>query len=123
VKCLKFISKQLTIFDITELRNSRVRILIVVYQFNEDTGEFEEVEIKENVPLFELLDSSKILIFVDGHSKRVWIWEGQNTSTRTKFICAQEASKVRDKHDISYAISSVNDGDETVAFKVFIGLV
>ena len=97
--------------------------MIFVYQFNEDVGEFEGVEIEENVPLFELLDSSKVLLFVDAHGKRVWIWEGKNTSTRTKFICAQESSKVRDKHDISFAISSVNDGDETVAFKVFLGLV
>ncbi|MFX1476855.1 MAG: hypothetical protein ACFFCI_01870 [Promethearchaeota archaeon] len=97
--------------------------MIFVYQFNEDLGKFEEVEIKENVPLFELLDSSKILLFVDVHGKRVWIWEGKNTSIRTKFICAQEASKIRDRHDISFSISSVNDGDETVAFRVFIGLV
>ncbi|MFW9867686.1 MAG: hypothetical protein ACFFEN_16445 [Candidatus Thorarchaeota archaeon] len=97
--------------------------MIFVYQFNEDIGKFAEVEIKENVPLFELLDSSKVLLFVDVHDKRVWIWEGKNTSTRTKFISAQEASKIRDKHDISFSISSVNDGDETVAFKVFIGLV
>ena len=97
--------------------------MIFVYQFNPESEEFEDVEIKENVPLFELLDSNKILLFVDYHEERVWIWEGQNTSTRTRFICTQEAPKVRDRHDISFTISSVDDGDETAAFKVFVGLL
>jgi hypothetical protein len=97
--------------------------LIIVYQFNKDLGEFEEVEVKENTPLFELLDSEKILLFVDIHDKKVWMWEGKNTSTRTKFISAQEALKIRDKHDITFTISSVDDGDELAAFKIIVGLL
>jgi hypothetical protein len=97
--------------------------LIILYQFDNSTGGFEEVEIKENIPLFDLLDSDKILIFVDMHGEKVWMWEGKNTSTRMKFISAQEAPKIRDKHDMTFTISSVDDGDETAAFKILVGLV
>ncbi|MHA2037962.1 MAG: hypothetical protein ACW972_07565 [Promethearchaeota archaeon] len=97
--------------------------MIILYQFDNSTGGFEEVEIKENIPLFDLLDSDKILIFVDMHGEKVWMWEGKNTSTRMKFISAQEAPKIRDKHDMTFTISSVDDGDETAAFKILVGLV
>ena len=97
--------------------------MIILYQFDNDTGGFEEVEIKENTPLFEILDSDKILLFVDQHDKRVWMWEGKNTSTRMKFISAQEAPNIRDKHDLAFTLSTVDDGDETAAFKIIVGLL
>jgi len=97
--------------------------LIILYQFNNDLGGFEEIENKENNPLFDLLDSDKVLLFVDTHGKKVWMWGGKNTSTRMKFISAQEAPKIRDKHDMTFTISSVDDGDETAAFKILVGLL
>ncbi|MFX1375894.1 MAG: hypothetical protein ACFFA0_08800 [Promethearchaeota archaeon] len=97
--------------------------MIFLYSLNKELGEFEEIEIKENTPLFELLNSEKILLFVDVHEGRVWVWEGKNTSTRMKFISAQQAPKIRDKHDLAFKISSVDDGDETAAFKILVGLL
>jgi len=97
--------------------------LIFVYQFKEELEDFEEVEVKENVALFELLDSDKILLFVDMNNNKVWTWEGANTPTRMKFISARAAPHIRDKHDITFTISSVDDGDETAAFKITVGLV
>ena len=97
--------------------------MIFVYKFNEELQEFEVIEIEENVPLFELLDSDKILLFVDVHSEKVWVWQGQNTSTRMKFISAQDAPKIRDKHDLAFTLSSVDEGDETAAFKILVGLI
>ena len=97
--------------------------MIFVYKFNEELEEFEGIEIKENVPLFELLDSDKILLFVDVNNEKVWVWQSQNKSTRMKFISAQEAPKIRDKHDIAFTISSVDEGDETAAFKILVGLI
>ncbi|MFW9828446.1 MAG: hypothetical protein ACFFEY_12720 [Candidatus Thorarchaeota archaeon] len=97
--------------------------MINLYQFNEELENFEEFDIEENIPLFELLDSDKILLFVDSHNKKVWIWEGENVSPRMKFISAQIATKIRDKHDITFSISSVDEGEETAAFKILVGLV
>ncbi|MFX0000014.1 MAG: hypothetical protein ACFE9Q_07715 [Candidatus Hodarchaeota archaeon] len=97
--------------------------MIFVYQFKEELEDFEKLEVKENVPLFELLDSDEILLFVDVHNKKVWIWEGKNTNTRMKFISAQAAPHIRDKYDITFSISTVDEKEETVAFKVLVGLV
>lgn len=97
--------------------------MISIYQFNKELGDFEETELIENVPLFELLDSNKILLFVDAHEKNVWVWQGENTSTRMKFVSSQTALHIRDKHDISFMIHSIDEGEETAAFKIFVGLV
>ncbi len=97
--------------------------MIVVYQFNEESEDFKELEFKENVPLFELLDSNKILLFVDNHNRKVWIWEGKNTNPRMKFVSVQAAHNIRDKHDVSFTITSVDDNQETAAFKILVGLV
>ncbi len=96
--------------------------MIFVYELNNQLEEFEELKIEENVPLFELLNSNKILLFVDAHNQKVWEWQGRNTSTRMKFITTQLVSNIRDKHDIAYTISTVDEGEETVAFKIMIGL-
>ena len=97
--------------------------MIFVYQFKEELEDFEKIEVKENVPLFELLDTDKILLFVDVHNNKVWIWEGKNTTTRMKFISARTAPYIRDKHDISFTITSVDEKNETAAFKILIGLI
>jgi len=97
--------------------------LISVYQFNKDLGEFEEFESHQNVPLFELLDSEKILLFVDSHEGKIWVWQGKNTTTRMKFVSAQVAPHIRDKHDLMFTINSVDENEETIAFKLLVGLV
>jgi hypothetical protein len=97
--------------------------LIFIYQFIEELEDFEELEIKENVPLFELLNSNKILLFVDSHNSKVWIWEGKKTNPRMKFISARVAPHIRDKHDTTFTITSVDDGEETAAFKILVGLL
>lgn len=97
--------------------------MVFIYQLNKELGDFEELEKKENVPLFELLDSNKILLFVDTHEKNVWVWQGENASTRMKFVSSQTAPHIRDKHDISFMIHSIDEGEETAAFKIFVGLV
>ena len=38
---------------------------LIVFQFNDQLGEFEELEIEEDVPLYELLDPDFVLLFVE----------------------------------------------------------
>ena len=96
--------------------------MINVYRLNSQLNDFEELEIHENIPLFEFLDSNKILLFVDKHNQKLYIWQGKNTSPKMKFITTQLAPKVRDQHDISYLITTVDEDEETVEFKVMLGL-
>lgn len=94
---------------------------IIVFQFNDQIGEFQELEIEEDFPLHELLDSEFILLFVDPKRYRVWIWHGAETTTRMKFIAAKLAPSIRDRYGIAFRISAVDEGNEILDFKVMIG--
>ena len=95
---------------------------ILVFQFNDELSEFQELELEEDVQLYELLDSDFILLFVDFKRYRVWIWQGNNVTTRMKFISARLAPSIRDRHGIAFKITAVDDGNETDVFKVMVGL-
>ena len=101
-----------------EIEEEKLRI----YQFNDKLGEFEELEIEEDLPLHELFDSDFILLIVDPTYYRVWLWHGANTTTRMKFIAAKIAPKIRDRYGIAYKITAVDEGDETKAFKITSGV-
>ena len=95
---------------------------ILVFQFNDQLGEFQELEIEEGLSLHELLDSDFILLFVDPKRYRIWIWQGSNVTTRMKFISAKIAPSIRDRHGIALKITAVDEGIETSAFKAMVGL-
>ena len=60
---------------------------------------------------------------MDSHNSKVWMWEGENTNPRIKFISVRAAPHVRDKHDTTFTITSVDEGEETAAFKILVGLI
>lgn len=95
---------------------------LLVFQFNDKLGEFEELEIEEDLPLYQLFDSDFILLFVDPKYYRVWLWHGSNTTTRMKFIAAKIAPKIRDRYGIAYKITAVDEGNETKSFKIVAGI-
>jgi hypothetical protein len=99
----------------------RVDQSIIVYQFNDQIGDFEELIIDPDVNLTDLLDDDFILLFIDPKHYRVWLWHGWNTTTRMKFIAAKMAQPIRDKHGIAYKITAVDQDNETRAFNVMIG--
>ncbi|MHA1803443.1 MAG: hypothetical protein ACTSU4_02790 [Promethearchaeota archaeon] len=95
---------------------------MLVFQFNDQRDEFQELEFKEDMPLYELFDPEFILLFIDPKRYRVWIWHGSNTTTRAKFVAAKLAPKIRDRFGIAYKITTVDEGDETLGFKIAVGL-
>lgn len=64
------------------------------------------------------MDSSFIFLFVDFNRYRVWIWQGANTTTRIKFISAKRALNIRDRYGTTFRITTVDEGNEPVGFKV-----
>lgn len=94
----------------------------IVFQFNDEIQGFQELEIEKDVQLYDLLDSDFILLFLDSKRYRVWIWHGNNVTTRMKFVAAKMAPKIRDQYAIAYKITAVDEGDETMAFKIMTGL-
>ena len=105
-------------FKLPEIEVEKLRI----YQFNDKLSDFEELEIEEDLPLYELLDPDFILLVVDPTAYRVWLWHGANTTTRMKFIAAKIAPKIRDRYGIAYKITAVDEGNETTGFKISSGL-
>ena len=99
-----------------------IRKLMVIFQFNDQLGEFEELEVEQDIELVELLDPDFVLLFVDPKHFRVWIWHGSNTTTRMKFIAAKIAPTIRDRYGIGFRITAVDEGNETLGFKVIMGL-
>ena len=91
---------------------------IIVFQYNDQLNEFQELELDEDIEIHELLDPDFILLFIDPSRYRVWIWHGSNTTTRMKFIAAKLAPSIRDRFGIGFKISAVDEGNETLGFKV-----
>lgn len=94
----------------------------LVFKLNLQSEEFEELKLTQDDKVEHLLDSDEILLFIDSMNCRVWIWEGRNTSPRMKFISAEEAPKIRDQCAFDYSITTVDDGDEPIEFKIILGL-
>ena len=95
---------------------------IIVFQYNDQLNEFQELELEDDVQIHELLDPEFILLFVDPIRYRVWIWHGSNTTTRMKFIAAKLAPSVRDRYGIGFKITAVDEGNETLGFKIVAGV-
>jgi hypothetical protein len=95
---------------------------LIVFQYNDELNEYQELEIDDRVEITELLDPDFILLFVDPKKYRVWIWHGANTTTRMKFIAAKLAPGIRDRYGIGYKISAVDEANETVGFNVMAGV-
>lgn len=95
---------------------------IIVFHYNDELNEYQELEVEEGVKIQDLLDPDFILLFVDPKRYRIWIWHGSNTTTRMKFIAAKLAPTIRDQYGIGYKITAVDEGNETLGFKIAAGV-
>lgn len=95
---------------------------ILVFQYNDQLNEFQELEIEEDVPLHELLDSDFILIFVDPKQYRIWIWVGGNNTVRKRSIAIKSAQSIKNRYEAEYKITAIDEGNESHDFKVMVGL-
>ena len=95
---------------------------IQVFQLNDEKAEFEELDLQEGVKLYEILNNKLILYFVNPETYRSFIWAGSEASTRMKFIAANKASSIRDRIGPAIKISTVDQNDETLPFKIMVGL-
>lgn len=95
---------------------------IRIFEFNDVKGEFQELDIAEEVPLFELLDSESILLFIDYVRRRVWHWIGSFTPIRSRFIAGYTALTIRDEYAFAFRVIHVDEGSKPIGFKVMAGL-
>ena len=64
--------------------------------------------------------SKEILIFLEPHVNRMWIWQGSDTTTRKKFMAYKKAEAIRDKYGSGYKIERIDEGSEPSDFKKMI---
>jgi len=96
---------------------------MIIYEFNENLEDFEELELHETFFVPDLLVPMITLLFIDDKRKCVWLWFGKRTTIRDKFVSARRSSTFRDRHGIYYRIKTIDQGYEPEEFKEWLGLV
>ena len=110
--------KDIKINDDDYKRDENVR----VFEYEESEEDFGELEINENVPLHTLLGSDFILLFISPAHKRVYHWIGKNTTPKKRFGAADRVGIVRDIEARGYLIRAEDEGEESLGFKLIMGL-
>jgi hypothetical protein len=97
--------------------------IVRVFEYEEGEEDFRELEIDENVPLHSLLGSDFILLFMSPVHKRVYHWIGKNTTSKMRFGAANRVGVVKNIEAPGYIIRTEDEGEESIGFKVMMGLV
>ena len=100
-------------------REENVRI----FEYEESEEDFVELEIDENVPLHSLLGPDFILLFISPAHKWVYHWIGKNTTLKKRFGAANRVGNVRDIEAHGYLIRAEDEGEESLGFKLIVGLI
>jgi len=109
--------------EISKLKISKeILESLIVFRYNEKIYDYKEIELEKTVYMHDLMNPDVILLFVDNKRYRVWLWHGSNTTMRMKSKAAILAPKIRDRYGISFQISAVDEGNETLGFRVMLGL-
>lgn len=96
---------------------------LIIYEFNENLDEFEEIELVETFFIPDLLIPMVTFLFIDDTRKCVWLWFGRRTTIREKFVSAMRSPTIRDRHGIYYKIKTIDQGYEPQEFKEWLGIV
>lgn len=95
---------------------------IMLFKLNVQEETYDELEINEKNPFNKRLKSDDIIFIADAEHSRVWVWGGTSVNIKMKFLSTQVASKIRDRHGITYTITSVDEGNEPAELKELLGL-
>jgi predicted regulator of Ras-like GTPase activity (Roadblock/LC7/MglB family) len=106
--------------DQTYCPSCGIPLRLKVFKYSVQESKFKPFKIK--IPLYEVLDSDYIILFIDSKHSRVWNWYGSNTTTRMKFIASKSAFTIRDKYGKGFKIVAIDEGSEPLEFKFLIGL-
>jgi len=93
-----------------------------VFEFIDQEEDFRELEVEDALPLRNLLNSDSILAFIDSKGKILWIWIGKNSTPKMRFTASYISKDIKMQYAFGYKIISVDEDDETMQFKIFIGI-
>ncbi len=66
------------------------------------------------------MKETEVLIFLDEETKHIYIWTGENSSVRKRFISSQIARQMRLEKGMTHRISTEDQGNETSHFHEFL---
>ena len=66
------------------------------------------------------MKDTEVLIFLDEQTRHIYIWTGENSSVRKRFISSQIARQMRLEKGMTHRISTEDQGNETEHFKEFL---
>lgn len=92
--------------------------MIRAFKLDKQEGDFQELEIGPELTLKDILESDSILIFIDPKYQRIWIWFGRIIAKRMKSLIPKIVTSLRDKYGINFKIAIVNEGNESLGFKM-----
>jgi hypothetical protein len=78
----------------------------------------EYVPVTFSTPEQDMKDT-EVLIFLDEETRHIYIWTGENSSVRKRFISSQIARQMRLEKGMTHRISTEDQGNETSHFNEF----
>ncbi len=66
------------------------------------------------------MKDTEVLIFLDEETRHIYIWTGENSSVRKRFISSQIARQMRLEKGMTHRISTEDQGNETSHFHAFL---
>ncbi len=89
-----------------------------VFKINDDGT---TTELKSKGPVKDILEESECYVLVADGIKKVYLWKGQQSSVRKKFIGAKRSQEIRGQVGMHYAVTPLDQGDEDLEFIKLIG--
>jgi cell division protein YceG involved in septum cleavage len=89
-----------------------------VFKINDDGT---TTEISTDGPIKDVLDESESYVLVADSEKKVYLWKGQKSSVRSKFIGAKRSQEIRGQVGMHYAVKPLDQGEEEPEFIKLVG--
>lgn len=89
--------------------------------FLDSSGSEEFVEM--NIPTNESLINENVYLLVNEASKKLYIWLGDKSPARVKFMASRQAQTIRREKGLTFRVQAIDQGYETEEFKNSLSLL
>ncbi|KKL09026.1 hypothetical protein LCGC14_2569970, partial [marine sediment metagenome] len=94
--------KDIIVFEFRESNLKKREVTILGQKIEKIDSEREFIKIEPKLPLYDNLDSDKILLFLDFARDQVWMWCGENTTSRMKSAARGLIPRIKSKYQIGF---------------------
>jgi hypothetical protein len=83
-------------------------------------GTTEEITTTDK-PIKDVLETEESYVIVDDEVRKVYLWKGEKSSVRSKFIGAKRSQEIRGQVGMHYSVVPQDEGEEEPDFLTIIG--